>query len=303
MINLPRISVVLPTKDRLEYLTQCVESLARQDYPRENWRLIVINDGGQDPSAIITGRFFDSNSATLLSTPAQGPAAARNLGARHAEADLVAFLDDDCVLEPGWLREMATGIWQSPWHACGGQTLNLFPENFSARAYQYFLEFYRGYQHLPNGDPYLLMSNNAIYRRDVFLELGGFADCFPRPGAEDLDLSHRLCARGYRQHYVPEARLRHAHPRTAGRYLRQQFQYGRGYALMRDHLQSLGIPLNIGQRRRPQFHLTLLRTMRQKGPGLREGLLVWGGILAHSAGIRWERPARQRRSIPPARTA
>jgi GT2 family glycosyltransferase len=284
MTDRPAASVIVPTRNRPGRLAACLNSLERQDYPRGLWRLVVVNDGGADPSPA----FPPGLPVTLLHAAPRGPAAARNRGAAAAETDLLVFLDDDCRAGPSWLSEIIRGIVSSPYQACMGRTLNGRPDRWPARAYQYFMEFHRDYARMPNDDLYLVMSNNAVYRRDAFWTAGGFNEDFPRPGAEDLELSHRLAAGGGRQGYLPQAVLHHAHNATAAGYVRQQFQYGRGFARMAGHLHRDGIPLLIGQRRRPQFHLHLLGTMLRHPPGIRESLLVWAGILAHAAGARWE---------------
>jgi glycosyltransferase involved in cell wall biosynthesis len=299
MTNFPSVTVIIPTKNRPEALSACLQSLARQDYSRERWNVVVVNDGGTDSSRALAESAAASFPFNLISVPACGPAAARNRGARDSEADLLAFLDDDCQAEPAWLREMALGIASSPYQACLGRTLNLFPENRPAGAYQFFMEFYRDYARLANGDLYLVMSNNAIYRRETFLALGGFNEDFPLPGAEDLELSHRIVAGGFRQGFLPQAVVRHAHCQTARAYLRQQYQYGRGYARMAASLRRSGISLQVGQRRRPQFHLALLGAMLRNGPGLLESALIGCGILAHSVGMRSKiTPPRARASRP-----
>ena len=288
MSELPSATVILPTKNRPDFLSACLENLARQDYPRERWQTVVVNDGGADPSGAPAGSAADAPNLTFLSIPPSGPAAARNRGARDAETDFLVFIDDDCQPEPSWLRELILGISASPYAAGMGRTLNRFPGNPSARASQYFMEFYRDYERLPGGDLYLVMSNNAVYRREIFSALGGFAEEFVRPGAEDLELSHRLVARGLRQGYLPQAVLRHANCQTPAAFLRQQYQYGRGYARAMNRIRRNGIPIQLGQRRRPQFHLALLQSMQHNGPGLRESALIWCGILAHSLGARME---------------
>jgi GT2 family glycosyltransferase len=303
MREVPTVTVVVPTKNRPQHLADCLESLARQEYPRGSWRLVVVNDGGADPSGVLPAPSQDGLPLTLVQSPPLGPAAARNRGAATARTDLLMFLDDDCRAAPAWIREMAEGISASPYHACMGRMLNGNPSRWSARAYQYFMEFYRDYARMPNGDLYLVMSNNAVYRRAAFAELGGFCEEFPHPGAEDLELSHRMAAHGFRQGYLPRAVLHHAHCATAASYLRQQFRYGRGFARMTARLRRKGIPLHVGQRRRPQFHLELLHTMLRKRPAVREGLLIWGGILAHFAGARRERIRRPGGDSSPADAA
>jgi GT2 family glycosyltransferase len=298
MTEYPQVLVVVPTRNRFNQLAKCVQSLALQNYPKGFWKVIIVNDGGDDPTSSIPDLAKFPVPITILSTPHRGPSAARNTGAASESPDLIAFLDDDCRPDCSWLNNLSTGIWNSPYHACTGQTLNLFPLKVTARATQFFYEFYRDYQRFPNGDLYLVMSNNAIYRYDVFRTLGGFAEGFILPGAEDLDLSHRLCARGYRQGFIPDAMLNHAHASTAHRYLRQQFQYGRGYTRMHTHLRKLGIPIQIGQRRRPQFHIALWQVQRRDRLAWRENLLIWVGICAHTMGSLFERFSQYKHSSP-----
>jgi glycosyltransferase involved in cell wall biosynthesis len=292
MNELPQVLVVIPTKDRLAQLSECLLDLTNQDYPREYWKIVVVNDGGADPSSVLPNTNQNSVPINLLSIPHCGPSAARNYGARSNSSDLIAFLDDDCRPEPTWLSEMVRGIWQTPWVACAGQTLNLFPSNPNARAFQFYYEFLRSYNRFLNGDLYLLMSNNAIYRQDIFRTYGGFCEQFKRPGAEDLELSHRLCALGYRQGYISTAVIQHAHCQHMFDFLRQQFRYGQGYQTMVSVLKTTGIPIRPALPRRRQFYIALVFAMIHNGVGFYESLLVLMGILAYHLGMH-TKPAQE----------
>src|SRR4051812_49763055 len=76
----PLVSVVVPTCGRPELLGRCLAALDAQTLPRDTFEVIVIEDTGRE-----------------------GPASARNRGWRRARAPIVAFTDDDCLPDAGWL--------------------------------------------------------------------------------------------------------------------------------------------------------------------------------------------------------
>ncbi|MTI18903.1 glycosyltransferase family 2 protein [Rhodobacteraceae bacterium RKSG542] len=102
-------SVVIPTKDCLEYLEDALQSVLAQEV--EGLEIIVIDDGSSDGTDEFLKKFAESNSGlVVIDGPGQGPAVARNIAIERASSDLIAFLDADDVWYPGKLRE------QIAWH-------------------------------------------------------------------------------------------------------------------------------------------------------------------------------------------
>jgi len=95
-------SVVICTRDRPERLEQCLEAVARLDYPRVD-ALIVDNA----PSDSRTRDLAARRGVRYLVEPLPGLSRARNRGARACETEIVAFLDDDAIPEPDWLSALA----------------------------------------------------------------------------------------------------------------------------------------------------------------------------------------------------
>jgi glycosyltransferase involved in cell wall biosynthesis len=277
-------SVIIPTRDRPQHLARCLQSLRSLDFPAGRWELIVVDDGGTSSVDGAVDCLLQELPARLLRQPAQGPAAARNLAASQSSGRFLAFTDDDCQPEPGWLAAFQECFQAGQFDAVGGQTLNPFPDQYASRAAQYLLDYLYSYLRMPNDDVYLVITNNAAYRREVFLELGGFDGSFPYAGAEDRELGHRLLLNGCRQAFCPAAKVWHHHPLTLAAYLRQQLRYGRGNAHFQRALRTHGYPLRIGQRRRPQFHLELARRMWQDRQPPRVWLAVFLGQGAHWVG-------------------
>lgn len=191
---------------------------------------------------------------------------------------MLAFTDNDCRVSSDWLAQWARGFSESPWHALARRTLNPFPESLGARSHSYLTDFLYEYMRFPNEDAYLVITNNAAYRPEVFERLAGFDETFAF-ATEDRELSHRLAAHQYRAGYWPEATIWHDHPLTAWQSLRLQFHYGQGDDGFRRALLRQGLPRQLGQRRRPQFYLALaLRRDRQPLP---VWILVGLSQLAH----------------------
>src|SRR5205085_898532 len=122
--ELPRFSVVVPTYERHAQLAACIGALARLDYPRERFEVLIVDDGSARRPREVVEPFRDALDVKLLAQENKGPAAARNLGARHARGEFLAFTDDDCEPEREWLRAFALRFAQEPERVVGGRTVN-----------------------------------------------------------------------------------------------------------------------------------------------------------------------------------
>jgi glycosyltransferase involved in cell wall biosynthesis len=95
-----RVSVIVPTHDRPDYLRQALTSIRALDGPDVDFEIIIADDAGGTNTELIAGEFR----ARLVRATAHGAAASRNAGLRAATGEYLAFLDDDDVWLPGHLR-------------------------------------------------------------------------------------------------------------------------------------------------------------------------------------------------------
>jgi glycosyltransferase involved in cell wall biosynthesis len=101
-----RVSVVVPTYRRPELLDRCLAALDRQDVDPAEYEVLVADDAASDTTrrhVAIRARMTRPAVRYLAVTTSHGPAAARNVGWRAARGEVVAFTDDDCCPDPGWL--------------------------------------------------------------------------------------------------------------------------------------------------------------------------------------------------------
>jgi glycosyltransferase involved in cell wall biosynthesis len=99
------ISVVLPTHNRADLVQRAVRSVIAQSY--SNWELLVIDDASDDDSPEVFNTFTDSRIRVLRRDEQGGASATRNTGLAEARGEFVAYLDDDNVMHPHWLKAVA----------------------------------------------------------------------------------------------------------------------------------------------------------------------------------------------------
>ena len=105
-----KVSVVVPTYKRPSLLKRCIEALISQDFPENQYEIIIVTDGiDEDTNQMLaqSGLFDFFNNIFCYSLPfKKGPAAARNAGWRIAKGDLILFTDDDCIPDFNWIKNL-----------------------------------------------------------------------------------------------------------------------------------------------------------------------------------------------------
>lgn len=225
---LPFFSVIIPTHSRPRQLTDCLDALARLNYPSERFEVIVVNDGGASPLDEIIARFRGQLQVKLIAQAQAGPATARNTGAAQAQGQFLAFIDDDCWPDADWLQALAAILRTQPERMIGGRTLNALPQNLYSTASQLLIDYLYACYNAERERAQFVASNNLALSNELFLKLGGFDSSFPFAAGEDRELCARWLAQGFQIAYAPETMIYHAHPLTFRSFWRQHFNYGRG---------------------------------------------------------------------------
>jgi glycosyltransferase involved in cell wall biosynthesis len=224
----PGFSVVVPTLDRPQRLARCLEALAAVHPPSGGFEAIVVDDGGRTPLGPIVGAMGSRLDARLRVVPHGGPAAARNAGAAEARGRVLAFTDDDCRPEPGWLTAFEAALGREPQAIVGGRTVNGLPENTFSAASQALVDYLYSYYAAHPERPRFFASNNVALTRACFDAIGGFDVGFRDAAGEDREFCHRAHHQGHPMLRVPEAVVRHEHALGPRSFLKQHFTYGRG---------------------------------------------------------------------------
>ncbi|HHP7243214.1 MAG TPA: glycosyltransferase [Elainellaceae cyanobacterium] len=219
-------SVIIPTYNRPEQLTTCLESLTQLDYPRDRFEVIVVDDGSDKPLDSVVANFKDQLNLKLIRQSNAGPAAARNHAAQHTEGKYLAFTDDDCSPATNWLQALEKCFAASPDRIVGGRTVNALTDNpYSTTSQNIISMGYMHYNAIPDQARFFA-SNNMVVPADRFRDMGGFDESFTT--SEDRELCDRWLHQGYPMTYSPEVVIYHAHPMTLRSFWKQHFSYGQG---------------------------------------------------------------------------
>ena len=215
------VSVIIPAYNCEKTIGQCLKALAQQSYPSDSYEVIVVDDGSADNTAAVVKdypvRYFHQNN--------QGPAAARNTGARRASGKIILFTDADCVPDADWISRMAKSFDPPEIMAVKGAYRTL-QKPIVARFAQ--IEFEERFEMLKKAESIDMVDTySAGFRRDVFIDMGGFDTSFPVANNEDTELTYRMAAKNYKMVFNPNAIVYHLnHPDSIFRYARLKFWRG-----------------------------------------------------------------------------
>lgn len=219
------ITVVIPVYNAESTLGSCLDALEAQSLPRDDYRVVVIDNNSTDDSMAVLQRFPD---VEMLEETRQGSYAARNRGLREVTGPIVAFIDPDCVPEPTWLeegqralRDPATMIVMGPADAAGAddETSLALLARYERHKDAYILSSSRG-------EAYYGHTNNMMVRAALFDEMGPFLE--RRRGSDTILVRQTVDRFGVASvQYAPNMVVRHLEIRSTRDYLRKMRIYGK----------------------------------------------------------------------------
>jgi GT2 family glycosyltransferase len=199
-----QVSVVCPTHERPERLARLLDSLRAQRLDPARFELVVVDDGsGPQTAATIAAAVQAGLAITCLrNESAAGPANARNRGWRAATAPLIAFIDDDCVADPGWLEAGLAAASAHPGAIVQGRVAPDPDELPGFGPFSQTLEISAATTEFETA--------NIFYPRALLERLDGFDESFPMPVGEDTDLGWRALEQGTPLVFAGDALVLHA---------------------------------------------------------------------------------------------
>lgn len=232
-----KISVIVCTYKREKYIPQLLESLAKQEFSKNEYEIVFVNNNSPDDTARrceafqkkhpdIVFRYFEEKK--------QGLSYARNRGIKEAQGKIMAFIDDDGLAHAGYLKNMSDAFEQNnSMYAAGGKILPKY-ESQKPRWMSRFLEpvmsvIDLGSQTKPFPKNKFPVGANMMFRKKVFQITGDFNTELGRTGekmlgGEEKDLFYRMRKGGMAVYYLPDVVVSHTVPdrRLSPDFIRRQ---------------------------------------------------------------------------------
>ncbi len=197
-----QLSVVIPHLNEPENLRRCLLSLDVQRADGIPFEVIVVDNGSSKMPEEACAGFAD---VRLVREVVPGPGPARNLGASLARADLLAFIDADCVAQPAWVRSIVVAMRERPeLDLLGGDIAILMADPDRPTAIEAYesVYSYRARRYVEK-DGYAATGNMAV-RASVFRSVGPFGGISTM---EDTEWGQRATRLGHAIAFLPEAKV------------------------------------------------------------------------------------------------
>lgn len=250
--GLIEMSVIMCVRNGAGTISEQLAGLAGQDY-RHPWELLVVDNGSTDgTTGVVEAWRTRLPNLTVVSADEQaGLAYARNVGARSAHGDVLAFCDADDIAASGWLSALAAGFRNAD--MVGGRLeLDLLNGELPRR--------WRGLTEDDLRQPKLFdylhyaVGANFAVRREAFEAVGGCDEMFTLC-ADDVDLSWRIQRWGGTLVFRDEAVMHYRLREDLRGLMRQVYRYGRAEALLRRKFYGDVVPVTLANRFATARHL------------------------------------------------
>ncbi len=222
----PKVSVIVCSFNGARTLESCLASLRGLRYP--DYEVILIDDGSTDATPEIGARFPE---VRVIRQENLGLSAARNRGAREAAGEILAYTDDDCMVDGDWLYYLVGALLSGEYAGVGGPNISPPAQNLVQACVSA----------APGNPTHVLLDDvtaehvpgcNMAFPRWAFESIGGFDPQYRKAG-DDVDFCWRLQDRGHRIAFSPAAVVWHHRRFTISDYLGQQEGYGEAESILR----------------------------------------------------------------------
>ncbi|HSM86583.1 MAG TPA: glycosyltransferase [Candidatus Limnocylindrales bacterium] len=201
LVQETRVSIIIPALNEERMIGRCLEAITRLDFPRDQFEVVVVDNGSRDATVSIAESFARQINLTVLQKKGVRISGLRNAGAQTARGAVLAFLDADCLPPPNWL----TGLLAL---AANGESGVIGAHYLLPEGSTWVGRTWHKYQEAPKaGDVSHVPAGDLIIRREDFLRVGGFDESIQTN--EDYELCERVRRHGMAVKAFPEIGVVH----------------------------------------------------------------------------------------------
>jgi len=231
--ELPKISLIIPTKNEETVIRRCLDGILNIDYPKDKMQIIVVDGKSDDNTCKICSEFsekYPENIKIISEKTANGKPAALNLALPYINGELVGVFDADSLPEKDVLAKVAFYFKDETLKALQGRTTSLNEKN-NALTRVIAIEERAWFQALMSGREKLqlfvpLTGSCQFVRTKVLEELGGWDE---NSLTEDVELALRLVEKNHHIKYAPDVCSGQETVNNLGSLVKQRVRWYRGY--------------------------------------------------------------------------
>lgn len=229
------ISIIIPTFNRVDSLVRSIGNICDQDFPIDEYEIIIIDDGSTDDTREKIKSLQKENnkySIQYFNQENKGPATARNLGIKNAKGNIILFIGDDIIPAPHFIKEHSSWHKKYPQENIAILGYTTWSQELKITPFMDWLENggkqFSYHQLAPNKftDYRHFYTSNISLKKAIF-QKEKFNENFPYAAYEDIELGYRLQKKiGLKIYYHPEAKAFHLHKITLKSYAHRNFKAG-----------------------------------------------------------------------------
>ena len=225
-----KVTVAIPTYNRADFLRQTLAGIVAQQFPREHFEILVIDNNSTDHTAAVVAEFASAHPAPrYLCEEKQGLDYGRNRAIAEARGEIIVFGDDDILMKPDWLAQMTVPlIADAPTRkigAVGGEVIPVCPDGLPEWVREWHAPLAFRADLGPISAKHSPMGANLAFPKWIFEQLGPFHTALDRAAGNyfsggDSEMIRRVRAAGLAVWFAPAAAVQHQMPasRTTFRY-------------------------------------------------------------------------------------
>jgi len=230
-----KLSLVIPTYNQSQILPKSIAAIFRQTLPREQYEVLVVNDGSTDETSEIVRSLQQEFNLRYFSQENKGAGAARNKGIGEAKNEIIVLIQDDIIATSNFLGEHRKFHQQHPEENTAVVGFTTWHKDLKITPFMHWLEHGGPQFDYDRISGKLEVDHLAFYTCNLslkrkFLINNLFDESFAVSGGtayEDIELGFRLTKKGMRLLYNPSAIAYHHHPKNLKSVCRRRFFEGR----------------------------------------------------------------------------
>lgn len=222
----PQVSVIIPSYNAEKYIERCLTSILRQQTSIP-YEIIVVDSSHDSTPAIVTDKFPTVRMIHL--NQQTYPGAGRNIGVEHAQGEIIAFIDSDCVADENWL-EKGMRMMKQEHFIIGGSVKNANPGWISWP--DYFLTFNEFMPTMPRKEVQFMPTCNFFINKEVFHKVGRFREDLL--AGEDTLFCY-VAGKNYKLLFEPDLQVSHSNRETWKNFIFHHQNFGKHSAYVRKH--------------------------------------------------------------------